>query len=126
MESEMTADYLEVALQFLAGNELNEFNEITPGSEQDSSFISLNSYPPELVHAAKVAELASNPNSGAPWRTTILAGIRYAKEGRANPAAIQEDIEVWKELAARHGWPSAPSDIISNEENELNEERRAA
>lgn len=119
----MAASYLDAARRFASRNEENEVNELIP----ENPISSFTSYSPASVNRAKLASLASLVgNRGDAWRGAILAGIRYAGEGRVNPEVIQEDIALWKELAAHYDWPPAPPDLITNEENEFNEERRIA
>jgi hypothetical protein len=124
----MSVDYLTTALQFTSRNEKNELNEERAESQASEGLNSFSSLPtPGALHDAKVSILASVSGSAAnAWQNAILAGIRYAKEGRVNPAAIHEDIDVWRELASWHGWTPAPAGLVSNELNELNEGRRLA
>lgn len=145
----MVASYLATARTFASKYEESESNEFSPPKREPSPYArkvtgyeenevneekakpritssnSFTSCSPGQIHRAKVSALSSQTGPrGDVWCVAIRAGIRYAKEGRVNSEAIQEDIEVWKELAAKHGWPPAPPDLITNEENEFDEERR--
>lgn len=126
----MASRYLATARKFATRNEENELNEFNAASVAPNginSLSSLNSYPPQGIHRAKVSILAGlSVRDAEPWRQSIMAGIRYAGTGAVAVAVIQEDIEVWKELVAHHGWPAAPADLTRYEENEANELKGAA